>query len=213
MASADDRVVCDHSDWPTWFFLELACKYPGCKLYRPPSKPPPLALFPARHLAENLSSAMLSTNSSVTDFDDDDEASDSYDAAVRGARQQSRKALKEFDLQFGKEVFKQRQVRPKTLRARQQRTGKTKSLRIQTKKTLVSVLRQNVVSLLSATASFSSNHASNASCFDDIPNAVRSLSLDLADDAGGSEDMFPGESTPPSYEDVSVVNAQPLASR
>ena len=116
-------------------------------------------------------------------------------------------------MQFGKEVFKQRQVRPKTLRARQQRTGKTKSLRIQTKKTLLSVLRQNVVSLLSATASFSSNHASNASCFDDIPNAVRSLSLDLANDAGGSEDMFPGESTPSSYEDVSVVNAQPLASR
>ena len=82
MASADDRVVCDHSDWPTWFFVELACKYPGCKLYRPPSKPPPIALFPARHLAENLSSAMLSTISSVTDFDDDDEASDSFDAAA-----------------------------------------------------------------------------------------------------------------------------------
>jgi hypothetical protein len=86
MASAEDHVICDHSDWPTWFVVELASKYIGCKFYRPPSKPPPLVLFRDTHSAETSLSAVLSTNSSVTDSDDDDESSDSFEAAVRGKR-------------------------------------------------------------------------------------------------------------------------------
>ena len=105
IASAGDQFVCDHSDWPTWFIVKLACKYPGCKFYCPPSKPPPLALFPSRHLADSFSSSVLSINSSVTDYDDDDEDSDSYDAAVNSTRRQSRKALKELDLEIANEAY------------------------------------------------------------------------------------------------------------
>ena len=65
---------------------------------------------------------------------------------------------------------------------------------------------------LSSTASFSfnvvscSNHAYFDSSFGDILNVVRLLSLDSVDDAQCSVAMFPDESTPPFYEDVSVVD-------
>jgi hypothetical protein len=86
MASAEDSVICDHSDWPTWIVVELACKYPGCKFYRPPSKPPPLALFSFKNLAETSSPVVLYTNKSVSN-DNDAEAnssqSSSHDNLVR----------------------------------------------------------------------------------------------------------------------------------